>query len=546
MCSQFYDDAIHNHVGGHKRDRAKVSPPWVRSAVVSRRRPWSRSSRAARLVAALRSRQRGIGLCAADRGRRRRGRRRLRGRRACQRRRDPGLRAAARASRLIEAMERGFHLPGAPRERVRPSAFGDGVLGVVDLSAREMRTLLTELRARRRRSGPSGARRRNQPRRAPFPRRRRSAATSRADRVAGGHRVFDADDRGRLAERVRSARRRHRPRGDRGSTGACVALLGIVAAGNVPGVALARAALALDRRRVVHRQERVRRAASRSTLRRGAGGAPIRRWRPRSPSLGGREGPRRARQEFLRGIDSLVAYGSDDAIESLAARGPRRFVGHRHKLSIGLVPLKASTTSRDRRGRRRWTWRSTTSSAVCRRNRSSRWRVRAGGGVHFVGGLSRALASCGDAAGRRASCRRAKRSPSAACATSTSGGRSAGKRWWCTAARASAAGRSSTTRLPGCGRARSTERSSSAISSRWRTCAARSASGCLARNRSVWLRGPTQEGRQGGIGARLSSPRAARRHAKPGSRLAARRIGADGGYSLRGHRMSAVERSGAG
>jgi hypothetical protein len=35
MCSQFYDDAIRNHVGGHKRDRTKVGPPWVRSAVVS-------------------------------------------------------------------------------------------------------------------------------------------------------------------------------------------------------------------------------------------------------------------------------------------------------------------------------------------------------------------------------------------------------------------------------------------------------------------------------------------------------------------------------
>ncbi len=35
MCSQFYDDAIRNHFGGHKRDRAKVSPPWVRTCVVS-------------------------------------------------------------------------------------------------------------------------------------------------------------------------------------------------------------------------------------------------------------------------------------------------------------------------------------------------------------------------------------------------------------------------------------------------------------------------------------------------------------------------------
>jgi hypothetical protein len=35
MCSQFYDDAICNHVGGRKRDRAKVPPPWVRTTVVS-------------------------------------------------------------------------------------------------------------------------------------------------------------------------------------------------------------------------------------------------------------------------------------------------------------------------------------------------------------------------------------------------------------------------------------------------------------------------------------------------------------------------------
>jgi hypothetical protein len=34
MCSQFYDDAICNHVGGRKRDRAKISPPWVRTSVV--------------------------------------------------------------------------------------------------------------------------------------------------------------------------------------------------------------------------------------------------------------------------------------------------------------------------------------------------------------------------------------------------------------------------------------------------------------------------------------------------------------------------------
>lgn len=37
MCSQFYDDAIHNHFRGRKRDRAKLAPPWVRTQVVSPR-----------------------------------------------------------------------------------------------------------------------------------------------------------------------------------------------------------------------------------------------------------------------------------------------------------------------------------------------------------------------------------------------------------------------------------------------------------------------------------------------------------------------------
>jgi hypothetical protein len=35
MSSQFYDDAIRNHVEGRKSDRAKHAPPWVRTWVVS-------------------------------------------------------------------------------------------------------------------------------------------------------------------------------------------------------------------------------------------------------------------------------------------------------------------------------------------------------------------------------------------------------------------------------------------------------------------------------------------------------------------------------
>src|SRR6185436_9002347 len=142
-------------------------------------------------------------------------------------------------------MERGFHLPGAPLGRVRPVAFGDAKLGILELSRVEMRTLLTELRACRPGSDLAT----------------RAAAIGRAAR-----RFLDEGDplRGRaLAElpavtgfstpMIEAALPRvFAPLADAtalaaiaGSTGACVALLGIVAAGNMPGVALAKAALAL-------------------------------------------------------------------------------------------------------------------------------------------------------------------------------------------------------------------------------------------------------------------------------------------------------------
>lgn len=35
MCSQFYDDAIRNHVRGRKRDRSKIGPAWTRTEIVS-------------------------------------------------------------------------------------------------------------------------------------------------------------------------------------------------------------------------------------------------------------------------------------------------------------------------------------------------------------------------------------------------------------------------------------------------------------------------------------------------------------------------------
>ncbi|MET0152013.1 MAG: acyl-CoA reductase, partial [Candidatus Binatia bacterium] len=118
----------------------------------------------------------------------------------------------------------------------------------------------------------------------------------------------------------------------------CVALLGIVAAGNIPGVALAKASLAL--------------AAGAPCIVKSASGEPLlavlfaEALAGADPSLASalavtwwEGGSAPCEEEFLRGIDSLIAYGSDGAIESLAARGPKRFVGHRHKLSIGLVRL---------------------------------------------------------------------------------------------------------------------------------------------------------------------------------------------------------------
>ncbi len=235
-------------------------------------------------------------------------------------------------------MERGFHLPGAPPERVRAVAFGDAVLGVADLSAREMRALLTELRARRPRADLAP----------------RAAAISRAAR-----RFLDDGDplrRRALTElpaitgfsspTIEAALPRvFAPLADAavleriaGGLRACVPLLGIVAAGNIPGVALAKAALAL--------------VAGTSCIVKSASGEPLlavlfaEALAGADPSVASafaitwwEGGSAHCESEFLGGIDSLIAYGSDHAIESLAARGPKRFIGHRHKLSIGVVRL---------------------------------------------------------------------------------------------------------------------------------------------------------------------------------------------------------------
>ena len=235
-------------------------------------------------------------------------------------------------------MERAFHLPALRRVRTRPAAFGTLALAVAELSADEMRELLARLRSRVAHGEPGD----------------RAAAVAAAAR-----RFLDPDDRLRLralealpdvtgfsramieeilprvfapladaqtlAENARPAEQ-------------VVGLFGIVAAGNIPGVALLKTALALT--------------AGASCVVKTAAGEPLltalfaEALGAIAPSLasalavswweGGSGGGEEA---LVRGVDSLVAYGSDVAVAALAARRSGRFVGFGHKLSIALVRL---------------------------------------------------------------------------------------------------------------------------------------------------------------------------------------------------------------
>jgi hypothetical protein len=234
-------------------------------------------------------------------------------------------------------MERAFFLPGAPPERVRRAAFGAGSLDVAELSAARMRALLAELRERRPRSDLTAraeaigrvARRfldHNDPlRRRALLELPAITGFSKPMIEAALPRVFAPFDPATLARIADAAR-------------SCVALLGVVAAGNIPGVALAKATLAL--------------AAGTSCIVKSASGEPLlsvlfaEGLASEDPSLASalavawwEGGSAPCEAEFLRDVDSLVAYGSDGAIEALAARRPRQFVGHRHKLSVALVRL---------------------------------------------------------------------------------------------------------------------------------------------------------------------------------------------------------------
>jgi acyl-CoA reductase-like NAD-dependent aldehyde dehydrogenase len=142
-------------------------------------------------------------------------------------------------------MERAFHLPGLKRVRTRPVTFGVCALAIADLSVDETRHLLASLR-------------------------RQAARGETADRAAGvaraARRFLDPDDRFRhralealpgltgfsRAMIEETLPRVFAPLADAealaksvSTAGRVVELLGIVAAGNIPGVALLKTAFAL-------------------------------------------------------------------------------------------------------------------------------------------------------------------------------------------------------------------------------------------------------------------------------------------------------------
>ncbi len=235
-------------------------------------------------------------------------------------------------------MKRAFHLPAPEKLRTRRVTFGSLELAVAELSADQMRRLLAGLRARAARGEP----------------------VDRAARVAAAARRFlDPEDRWRRraletlpsltgfspAMIEETLPRVFAPLADAvalqnaaSAAGPVVGVLGIIAAGNIPGIALLKTALALT--------------AGAACVVKTAAGEPLLTvlfadaLAAVDPSLasalavswweGGSGG---AEEALVRAVDSLVAYGSDASIAALAARRTGPFVGFGHKLSVGLVRL---------------------------------------------------------------------------------------------------------------------------------------------------------------------------------------------------------------
>jgi Acyl-CoA reductase (LuxC) len=123
-------------------------------------------------------------------------------------------------------------------------------------------------------------------------------------------------------------------------------LVGIVSAGNVPGVALPKAVLAL--------------AAGAAVVVKAASAEPI--LTPLfaealdgvSPALAAAlavvhwpGGAGDAEDELLSAVDSLVVYGSDETVSAITARRPRGVTAYGHKLSVGVVRLDRGGDTRE-------------------------------------------------------------------------------------------------------------------------------------------------------------------------------------------------------
>jgi hypothetical protein len=240
-------------------------------------------------------------------------------------------------------MERAFHLPPGCSARARPRAFGRLVLSIAEPSPADMRELLDRL-GRGAPRDPIG-----------LPRRARALARAARRFVEAGdplrRRALDAlpATTGFSPEMIEEALPRvFAPIAEAAlvdvashSRAPLARVVGIVSAGNLPGVALAKATLAV--------------AAGCSCVVKTAAGEPSLMalfaealeeedaemasalavlWWP--------GGVAPCEGEFLRGIDSLIAYGADAAIAALAAVAPATFVGLGHKLSVALVGLGSS------------------------------------------------------------------------------------------------------------------------------------------------------------------------------------------------------------
>ncbi len=235
--------------------------------------------------------------------------------------------------------ERAFHLPGvAPR--THGERFGTLELEVPDLSPEEIRALLARLRSA-----------------APGP---PSEVSKRADAlaVAAGRFLRAGDPLRRLAIEVLPATcgfsremivetlplllapftLQSITRAVSATPGEILSPLAIVSAGNLPGVALPKMALAL--------------AAGGACLVKTASGEPFlpvlfaRAVAEEDPDLGARlavvwwhGGEAAWEAELAAGVASLVAYGSDEATAALRRSAPEHFLSLGHRLSVAVVRL---------------------------------------------------------------------------------------------------------------------------------------------------------------------------------------------------------------